>query len=49
MWLTVIAFGKLAVQVSDLVKKGALVLVSGRLSIREYTDKQNAQRRDQSR
>ena len=44
MWLTVIAFGKLAIQVSDLVKKGALVLVSGRLSIREYTDKQNAQR-----
>ncbi len=44
MWLTVIAFGKLAIQVSDLVKKGSLVLVSGRLVIREYTDKSNIQR-----
>ncbi len=44
LWLTVIAFGKLASQVSEVVKKGALVLVSGRLSIRQYTDKQNVQR-----
>src|SRR5512135_887268 len=44
MWLTVIAFGKLATQVSEVVKKGALVLVSGRLSVRPYTDKNNAEK-----
>lgn len=41
MWLTVIAFGKLSTQISEVVKKGSLVLVSGRLSVREYTDKSN--------
>ncbi len=41
LWLTVIAFGKLATQVSEIVKKGSLTLVSGRLAVREYTDKNN--------
>src|SRR5438067_1143285 len=41
MWLTVTAWGKLAEQVSKLVKKGSLVLVSGRLAIRSYTDKES--------
>jgi single-strand DNA-binding protein len=44
LWLTIIAFGKLAVQVSELVQKGGLVLVSGRLSIRSYTDKQGGEK-----
>ncbi len=44
MWLTIIAFGKLAGQVSEIVKKGSLVLVSGRLSIRGYLDKNNVQK-----
>ncbi len=44
MWLTIIAFGKLAAQVSELVKKGSLVLASGRLSVRSYTDKQGIEK-----
>jgi len=44
MWLTIISFKKLAELVSSYVKKGALVLVSGRLSLRPYTDKQNVEK-----
>src|SRR6266704_2831484 len=44
MWFTVVSFKKLAEQVRSFVKKGALVLVSGRLSLRTYTDKQNAEK-----
>ena len=44
MWLTVVSFKKLAEQVSTYVKKGALVLVSGRLSISTYTDKANLEK-----
>lgn len=44
MWLTVVSFKKLADLVSSYVKKGALVLVSGRLSISIYTDKQNQEK-----
>src|SRR2546429_8290953 len=43
-WLTIISFKKLAETVATYVKKGALVLVSGRLSLRKYTDKQNLER-----
>ena|SRR5438067_1918435 len=43
-WVTVIAWGNLAEQVGKLVKKGSLVLVSGRLLVREYTDKEKKQR-----
>ncbi len=44
MWLTVIAFRQLADQISEVVKKGSLVLVSGRLAIRSYTDKTNVEK-----
>src|SRR5437588_6975255 len=44
LWLTIVSFKKLAELVASYVKKGALVLVSGRLSLRSYTDKQNAER-----
>ena len=43
-WLTIISFKKLAELVKSYVKKGALVLVSGRLSISTYTDKQNQEK-----
>lgn len=42
MWLTIVAWRTLAEQVNKIVKKGALVLVSGKLSVRPYTDKQEA-------
>jgi single-strand DNA-binding protein len=41
MWLSVVAWRTLATQVEKFVKKGSLVLVSGRLSIDTYTDKEN--------
>ena len=44
MWLTVVSFKKLAELVQKFVKKGALVLVSGRLSISTHTDKQNQEK-----
>ncbi len=44
LWLTVVAWRKLAEQVKTYVKKGDLVLVSGKLSVRSYTDKQNVER-----
>ena len=44
MWLTIVSFKKLAELVRSYVKKGALVLVSGRLSLRPYTDKQNLEK-----
>jgi single-strand DNA-binding protein len=39
LWLTVNCWRDLADQVQKLVTKGALVLVSGRLAVRKYTDK----------
>ena len=44
MWLTIVSFKKLAETVATYVKKGALVLVSGRLALRSYTDKQNLEK-----
>jgi single-strand DNA-binding protein len=41
LWLSVVAWRTLATQVEKYVKKGSLVLVSGRLSVDTYTDKQN--------
>src|SRR5437763_13747350 len=44
LWLTIVSFKKLAELVSSYVKKGALVLVNGRLAVRTYTDKQNLEK-----
>lgn len=44
LWLTVNAWRSLAEQVSTYVKKGSLVLVSGRLAVHTYTDKTNVER-----
>src|SRR5437660_635109 len=44
MWLTVVAWRNLAGQVEKVVKKGSLVLVSGRLAVRAYTDKAETKR-----
>jgi len=41
MWLTIVCWRDLAEQVAKIVKKGALVCVSGKLAIREYTDTEN--------
>ena len=41
MWLTVVAWRSLATQVEKFVKKGSLVLVSGRLSVDTYINKDN--------
>lgn len=41
LWLSVVTWRQLATQVERFVKKGSLVLVSGRLSVDTYTDKQN--------
>ncbi len=45
MWVTIVAWGKLAETVGKLVKKGSSVLVSGELQIRKYTDKNDTERR----
>jgi single-strand DNA-binding protein len=39
IWLRIVAFGKLAETVEKIVKKGSLILVAGRLSLRDYTTK----------
>ena len=44
MWLTIVSFKKLAELVKSYVKKGSLVAVNGRLSVRPYTDKQNVEK-----
>ncbi len=44
MWLSVVAWRNLAEQVAKVVRKGSLVLVSGKLSVRPYTDKEETQR-----
>jgi single-strand DNA-binding protein len=41
LWLSVVTWRCLATQVEKYVKKGSLVLVSGRLSVATYTDKAN--------
>ena len=41
LWLSVVAWRTLATQTEKYVKKGSLVLVSGRLSVDIYTDKEN--------
>jgi single-strand DNA-binding protein len=41
LWLSVVTWRNLATQVEKYVKKGSLILVSGRLSIDTYTDKEN--------
>jgi single-strand DNA-binding protein len=47
LWLTVLVWREeKAKTVAELVKKGALVLVSGRLAERTYTDTDNVLRRD---
>ena len=44
LWLSVVAWDKLAEQVEKVVRKGSLVLVSGRLAISTYTDKEQKER-----
>jgi single-strand DNA-binding protein len=44
LWLSVVAWRTLATQVEKYVKKGSLVLVSGKLSVDTYTDKQNQEK-----
>ena len=44
MWVRVNAWGKVAENVSNMVKKSTPVLVSGELQIRTYTDKSNTER-----
>src|SRR3954452_4538558 len=44
LWLSVTAWRKLAAQAKAYVHKGDAVLVSGRLSVRKYTDKSNVER-----
>jgi len=44
IWLRIVAFGKLAETVEKFVKKGSEVLVAGRLSVREYTNKQGVEK-----
>ena len=44
LWLTIVAWRKLADQVTTYVHKGDPVLVSGRLSIRKYIDKNQVER-----
>lgn len=41
MWLSVVTWRSVATQVEKYVKKGSLVLVSGRLLVDTYTDKEN--------
>ena len=41
LWLSVVAWRSLATQVEKYAKKGSQVLVSGRLSVDIYTDKEN--------
>src|SRR5947207_13035137 len=44
IWLRIVAFGKLAETVEKFVKKGSHVLVAGRLSIRDYTNKEGKEK-----
>ena len=44
MWVTVVAWKNLASQAEKLIAKGRLVLVSGRLSLRKYKDKNEVER-----
>src|SRR3954452_16976260 len=44
LWLSVSAWRKLAEQVKTYVYKGDALLVSGKLSVRKYTDKSNVER-----
>ena len=43
-WFSCSAFGRLAEQCSQLLKKGAYVYLDGRLSTRQYTDRQGVER-----
>lgn len=43
-WFNVVAWGKLAEQASQLVSKGGLYLVQGKLNLQEYEDKQGNKR-----
>jgi single-strand DNA-binding protein len=44
LWLSVVAWRKLAEQVKHYVHKGDLVLVEGKLSVRAYTDNDSRER-----
>jgi single-strand DNA-binding protein len=44
LWLSVVAWRRLAEQVKTYVHKGDLVLVEGKLSVRPYTDNESRER-----
>jgi single-strand DNA-binding protein len=44
MWVSVILWNSLAESMSSIIVKGSQYFVTGKLSIREYTDKQGNQR-----
>ncbi len=44
-WFNIVAWERLAETCSNYVHKGSKIFVEGRLVIREYTDKDNVQRR----
>jgi single-strand DNA-binding protein len=44
LWLSVVAWRRLAEQVKTYVGKGDLVLVEGKLSVRAYTDNESRER-----
>ena len=44
LWLAITAWRTLADQVKNYVHTGDLLLVTGKLSVRTYTDKENVQR-----
>ena len=44
MWLNIVCWDKLAERANTFTRKGAEVLVDGKLKTRSYTDKQNIER-----
>ncbi len=44
MWLNIVAWRGLSESVAKVVRKGSLVLVNGKLSIRPYTDKEGVEK-----
>lgn len=44
MWLTIVAWDKMAENMNQYLEKGKKVLISGRLTMRKYTDKTGVER-----
>jgi len=43
-WVKIVCWGRLAETVSNLLSKGDLVFVEGKITTREYTDKEGTRR-----